>query len=188
MPIFTLVEIFYLIVLVGSIGYIFSGFIKDPASRYISGFNWRDFRFALLVAAPGIILHELLHKFVAIFFGLVANFYIFWSGLGIAVFLKLISSPFLIIAPGYVYITGDSTPLQSAIISFAGPLANLLLWFIAYLTLNNAKNLSRQKAIFLYLTKKINLTLFIFNMIPIPPLDGFNFIYSLFTYVSYFST
>ena len=94
MPIFTLVEIFYLIVLVGSIGYIFSGFIKDPASRYISGFNWRDFRFALLVAAPGIILHELLHKFVAIFFGLVANFYIFWPGLGIAVFLKLISSPF----------------------------------------------------------------------------------------------
>lgn len=186
MPFFTLIELFYLLVLVLSIGYIFTSFIKDPTRYYSFGFNWQDFKFALLVAAPGIVIHELLHKFTAIFFGLSANFYIFWAGLGIAVFLKLISSPFLLIAPGYVAISGNATQLQSTLISFAGPFANLLIWFIAYLILNSAKRLSRQQAVLLYLTKKINLTLFIFNMIPIPPLDGFKVFYGLFTYASSF--
>ncbi len=185
MAIFTLIEIIYLFVLVGSIGYIFTSYIKDPESRYYGGgFNWYDFRFALLVAAPGILLHELFHKFVAILFGLTANFQIFWAGLGIAIFLKLISSPFLIIAPGYVLISGNPQPLQSVLISFAGPAANLILWLIATLILNNSTKLTKTQATFLYLTKRINMVLFIFNMIPIPPLDGFNVLYSLFTYAS----
>jgi len=186
MPFFTLIELLYLLVLVASIGYIFMSYVKDPFSRSSVGFNWSDFKFALLVAAPGILLHELFHKFTAIFFGLSANFYIFWAGLGIAVFLKLISSPFLLVAPGYVAISGTSTPIQSALISFSGPLANILLWTIATLILNNAKKLTRTQATFLYMTKRINMILFIFNMIPIPPLDGFKVVSGLFTYVSSF--
>jgi len=50
---------------------------------------------------------------------------------------------------------------------------NLFLFFISWLIINNAKKLTRKQAIALYLTKQINLFLFIFNMLPIPPLDGF---------------
>ncbi|MEK6934743.1 MAG: M50 family metallopeptidase [Nanoarchaeota archaeon] len=186
MPLFTLIELVYLLILVLSIGYMFTGYIKDPLSRsFRIGFSWQDFKFALLVAAPGILLHELAHKFVAIIYGLTANFYIFWAGLGIAIFLKLISSPFLLIAPGYVLISGNTEPLQSALISFAGPAVNLILWLGSALIINNARNLSRKQATFLFLTKRINMILFIFNMIPFPPLDGSKVFLGLFTHFSF---
>lgn len=173
MTLITFTEIINLIILTLSMGYIFSGYIKDPAHRH-SGkrFSWEDFKFALLVSAPGIVLHELGHKFVAIALGLTAQFFIFWWGLGIAIFLKVISSPFLLVAPGYVGISGATTELESILTSFAGPLVNLILFLIAALILNYSKKLTRKQALFLYLTKKINIFLFIFNMIPIPPLDG----------------
>ncbi len=186
MAFFTFLEIVYLVILTLSIGFIFTGFIRDPSHKqpYRLKFNWQDFKFALLVSAPGIVLHELAHKFVAILFGLTANFFIFWSGLGIAIFLKLISSPFILVAPGYVLIEGMPTEIQSILTSFAGPLVNLLFFLSAAFILNKAKKLSRRQAITLYLTKKINLFLFIFNMIPIPPLDGSKVIFGLFKLIS----
>lgn len=184
MVLFTILEIFNLAILTAAIGYIFSGFIKDPLHKSLKKLNWQDFRFALLVSAPGVLLHELAHKFVAMMQGLTANFFVWWPGLGIAVFLKLISSPFIIIAPGYVGIQGTATKLQTVLTSFSGPLINLILFTIAALILNNSRDLSRRQAIFLYLTKRINLFLFIFNMIPIPPLDGYNVVLGLFNIIS----
>ena len=68
---FTLVEIFELIITVFAIGYIFSGFIRKPAhplkillkNRY---FNWEDTKYSAMIVAPAVILHELGHKFVGI--------------------------------------------------------------------------------------------------------------------------
>ena len=168
----TLQEIYYLTIMSLALGYIFSGFIKKPDSPFTKGFNWEDFKFAILIAAPAVVLHELAHKFTAMLFGLSATFKIFWGGLGIGVFLKLIHSPFLIIAPGYVEIPGLQTNLTTAIIAFAGPAINLLLFITAHLILTRARNLTRIQATALYLTKQINLLLFVFNMLPIPPLDG----------------
>jgi len=181
MPIITIAEIVNLIILTLSMGYIFSGYIKDPSHRsFGKRFNLENFKFALLVSAPGVVLHELGHKFVAIALGLSAQFFVFWWGLGIAIFLKLISSPFLIIAPGYVGISGASTELQSVLTSLAGPTVNIIIFFVASFILNYSKKLTRKQAFFLYLTKKINLFLFIFNMIPIPPLDGSKIFFGIF--------
>jgi len=180
MPLFTLIELLHLLILTVVIGYIFSGYIKDPSSRlFHKGFNWNDFKFALIVSAPGVVLHELGHKFVAMLLGLGAVFKVWFPGLGIAIFLKLIHSPLLIIAPGFVLISGESSPLQISITAFAGPLVNLILWGSASLILNKAKKLTRRQATILYLTKKINLFLFVFNMIPFPPLDGSKVLFGL---------
>ena len=179
-------ELFYLVVLTLAVGYIFSGFIKIPDTRYYlrRGFNWKDLKFAIMIAAPAVILHELAHKFAAISFGLSAHFYILWEGLGLGVFLKLINSPFLIIAPGYVGIQAGATALQDMLISFAGPATNLILFLIAHLILTRAMSLTRIQAIGLMLTKRINLILFIFNMLPIPPLDGSHVLMNLIKIIS----
>ncbi len=161
-------------------------YIKNPTTENsrnlkMPGFNWEDFKFAALVTAPGIVLHELGHKFVALFMGLTAEFHASYFGLFLGVFLKLISSPFIIFAPGYVMLAGtDITPIQSFLTSFAGPFMNLSLFFVAYLILNRKNNLTRKQAITLYLTKQINLFLFMFNLIPLPPFDGYTIFTSLF--------
>ncbi len=173
----TLLEIIYLIIVTVVIGYIFTGFVSiRPKTVYNmmhpNRVDLRDFYFAALVAAPGIIMHELAHKLTAISFGYPAQFQIWAFGLVLAIFLKLISSPLMIIAPGYVNIPEISNSFQYRLIAFVGPAVNLLLWAIAYLVLKYAKNINRKQLAFLALTKRINMILFIFNMIPIGPLDG----------------
>ena len=188
----SLQEIFYLLILTGAIGFIFTGFIKKPRDGYEliykrNGFDWEDFKFAVLVTAPAVVLHELAHKFAAIAFGLTATFKIFWGGLGLAFFLKLIHSPFLIIAPGYVEISGTSLYTSTgAIIAFAGPAINLILLITAHSILTRAKHLTKTQAVALYLTKQINILLFIFNMLPIPPLDGSKVFFGLYKTISAF--
>ena len=176
---FTFSEIIYFLVLVASIGYIFTGYIRKPTSAIYHpfsfkkySFNFQDFLFSIIIVAPAIVLHELAHKFTAMAFGLTANFFIFWQGLGLAVLLKLIHSPLLIIAPGYILISGQATIQQNILISFSGPFINLVLFLISGFILTHATKLTRTQAIAVYLTKQINLFLFIFNMLPIPPLDG----------------
>ncbi len=182
---FTLRELIYLVILIGAVGYVFSGFIRAPRPYYEyfyrrRFFDLEDFKFACIVTAPAILFHELAHKFVAMSFGIPAYFEIYWTGIFIAVFLKLIRSPILIVAPGYVVLPFVSSHFQDMLISIAGPLTNLLLYFISSMLLKYKKNLKRNVAIGLALSKKINLILFIFNMLPIPPLDGYHVFYDLF--------
>ena len=186
MALISLQEILNLAIVTVVIGYIFSSSLKRPTTEYslIKGsFAYDDFKLALLSAAPGVILHELAHKFVAMSFGLVAVFKAWWFGLGLGVFLKFINSPFIIVAPGYVSISGLNDPLLIGITAFSGPLINLILFGISTYALNNYK-LKRNTAILLYLSKQINLILFIFNMLPIPPLDGSKVFSSLFQIIS----
>jgi len=163
-------EIFYLIILTVAIGYIISGYIKIPG-LYSRGFNWKGIKFAILVAAPAIVLHELAHKFVGIALGYESFFFIWWFGLFIGIILRVVGSPFLLLAPGYVSINA-SNPLHMGIIAFAGPFINLVLFFVALIVLKKKRKMKRKEFIFWNITKVINMWLFIFNMIPIPPLDG----------------
>jgi Zn-dependent protease len=174
----SLTEIFYILVLIIAIGYIFSGYIKIPG-LYSKGFNWKGIKFAMLVTAPAIILHELGHKFVGLAFGYSSMFYIWWFGLGLGIFLRIIGSPFLILAPGYVSVS-PSTPLELSAVAFAGPFINLVLFSISVLVLRFKRRLRKKEFLFWHLTKIINMWLFIFNMIPIPPLDGSKVIGGLF--------
>lgn len=65
-------------------------------------------------------------------------------------------------------------------VSAAGPLSNLALGFLSILLLlifYNSGLLSRE---FLYLAARVNLTLFLLNILPIPPLDGFSIFSNIF--------
>ena len=184
MALLTIKEIFDLVVMTAALGYVFMSYIPKPRTPYQiasqHGFSWEDFKFAVYVTAPAIVLHELMHKFVALAVGLKeAVFHAWYFGLFIGIFLKLIGSPFILFAPGYVSMS-EGSPLVTALTAFAGPGTNLLLFLIAGLILNRKTKLTKNQAILLYLTKQINLFLFIFNMLPIPPLDGSKVFYGLF--------
>lgn len=180
-------EIFNLIILVVAIAYILSGYIKSPKKsfrqlRKRTFFDWEDFKFAAIIAVPAILFHELAHKFVAMAFGAAATFKIFTFGILLGIFLRLIMSPFLILAPGYVEIPVEAaiTASQMGIIAFAGPFINLILWLVPTFILKTQKGkLKRNTAIFLFYTAFLNMWLFIFNMIPIQPLDGSKILYGL---------
>lgn len=72
-----------------------------------------------------------------------------------------------------------------AIVAIAGPLTNLLLAIIVAVILrlnqNGGCGLPSQYTYYLALGLYVNLALFIFNLIPIPPLDGFNIISAFLT-------
>ena len=185
--IITLLEILYILITILVVGYIFSGMIKFQATisqnhanlfaRY-QLFNWNEIKLGILIAAPGIILHELAHKFTALAFGLQASYQIWPTGLLIGVVLKILNTGFILLAPGYVTILGASS-IQSSITAFAGPAMNLMLWLGPYLILRYNKKLTKKTALILLITEKINMWLFIFNMIPLPPLDGFKVVQPL---------
>jgi len=163
-------EIFYIIILTLAVGYIISGYIRIPG-LYSGGLNWRSIKFAILVAAPAVVIHELGHKFAGIALGYASFFHIWWFGLVIGIALRAIGSPFLLLAPGYVSIPATN-PVHLGLIAFAGPFINLVLFLAALIVLKNKRRMKKKEFLFWHLTKVINMWLFIFNMIPIPPLDG----------------
>ena len=80
---------------------------------------------------------------------------------------------FIFFVPAYVSITGSTSPFNYSIVAIAGPAVNLLLWLIALLLLKSESVRKNHKLVpWLVVTKKINLFLFIFNMLPIPGFDG----------------
>ena len=155
-----------------AVGYIFKGMFKEHAKN--------AFWFATIATAPGLILHELAHKFVAIGFGLVATFHAHYTFLAIGLLLKLIHFDFIFFIPGYVSIQGSASDLASALTAVAGPLFNLILFVVSWVLLKQKKLMTRT-FLLLQATKQINLFLFIFNMLPIPGLtDGWKFYEGLF--------
>jgi len=174
---FTIKEILDIVIMTAFVGFIFSGFFKDP-KKYIHGiqsytfFDWDDFKFAALVTAPAIILHEFGHKFAAMGFGLTATFNAAYPWLILGAVLRIASFGFIFFVPAYVSIFGKASPLAYSLTAFAGPAVNFALWGLATLALK--KNwLPKKYDYALILTAKVNLFLGIFNMIPLPPFDGY---------------
>ena len=185
MLLITFGEIIDLILMTLSVGYIFSGIIPvrreehyDPLVHYKRGFDFEGLKFAIMATAPAIILHELAHKFVAISFGLNAVFFAFYRSsftliLGIfTIISKLTGFGFMFFVPGFVGISGTGTRLQFALTAFAGPFVNLILWLIPWYLIKN-KLYKKKHYLLLLLTQRINMFLFIFNMIPLPGFDGY---------------
>ncbi|MCF2148494.1 site-2 protease family protein [Desmonostoc muscorum LEGE 12446] len=70
-----------------------------------------------------------------------------------------------------------SPKLGNILVSAAGPLSNLTLGILFIAVLKLIANFSLPGLFsveFLYLAARINLILFLFNLLPIPPLDGFH--------------
>lgn len=184
MPLITFGEIIDLVLMTLFVGYIFSDIIParrehyDPLVHYKRKFDFEGLKFAIMATAPAIILHELAHKFVALGFGLDAVFYAFYRStftlmLGVLTIIsKLTGFGFMFFVPGFVNIGGAGTHLQYALTAFAGPFVNLILWLGSWFLLKN-KLYKKKHFLLLILTQRINMFLFIFNMLPIPGFDGY---------------
>jgi Zn-dependent protease len=176
---FTIRELIDAIIMSAVVGYIFSDMlarfrpVRDPLLEFRGGFNWENFKFALYITVPAILLHELGHKFFALSFGMQAVFNAAYGWLGIGVVLKLMNFPFIFFVPAYVSIAGPGTPLQFALIAGAGPMVNGLLWAACAIAMRLKPK--RRYVPLIFLTGRINMFLFIFNLIPIPGFDGYQF-------------
>jgi Zn-dependent protease len=210
---FTIFELLDIVVMTFVVGYLFHDIFRKPkqshdvldqyraARRGPLGIDWHDFWWAAALVAPSIVIHEFGHKFVALGFGLTAEFHAacstsslaagglfgmldFYCGLTLLVLvLKAMGSGFLIFVPAFVAVGGGGTPLQYAMVSFAGPLVHLIFWLGAAWYLKDkrrVKRLPHKKVLYLFFFKQINMFLFILNMTPIPGFDGFSVFYNLF--------
>ncbi len=83
--------------------------------------------FSIAATAPAIILHELGHKFMAMYFGMTAVFKAAYGWMFLGLILKMMTG-FIFFVPAYVQISGgNTTPLQFSAVAFAGPAVNLVL-------------------------------------------------------------
>ena len=114
------------------------------------------------------ILHEFGHKFTAQKFGAWSEFRMYPTGLVICLVASFFG--FLFAAPGAVYIRGYITEEMNGKISIAGPAVNIVISVIAlvlYLVIWNGLS-----AGIFFLLAYMNAFLALFNLLPIPPLDG----------------
>lgn len=126
---------------------------------------------SLLGISTGFLLHELAHKFTAQRFGLWAEFRASKWGLVLPLILSL-AFGVVFAAPGAVYISGTSNKRENGLIGLAGPLTNIVIALFAFiLSLSLAEIAPLLSIVFLYIFN-INSFLAVFNMIPVPPLDG----------------
>tara|TARA_Y100000310_G_scaffold297141_1_gene329940 strand:+ start:799 stop:1434 length:636 start_codon:yes stop_codon:yes gene_type:complete len=175
MAILTAWELIDLTILVIALGYIFSGFVKrprDPLHRFTSsGFNLDDLKYAALVVSPAVVLHEIAHKGVGLFYGFDSILHISIFGLGIGVILRFIRSPIIFFIPAFVASSAAlAQPAQFAILAFAGPAANFALYWISDWALLSRKWPKYNHAFII--SRQINLWLMILNMIPFGLFDG----------------
>jgi Zn-dependent protease len=185
MAFMSLMELFDLIVMIAAIGFIFSGIIRrpipgnyDPLKHFSKNEQWENFKIAVIVAAPAIVLHELAHKVAAVSFGAPATFHAAYTWLAIGVALRMFSPGYIFFIPGYVSYAATLPPLAQALVSFAGPGMNFLLFLVAWFAIG--QGWFKNHTAVLHMTKQINLFLFIFNMLPIPPFDGASVFTNLF--------
>ncbi|MDO8643012.1 MAG: M50 family metallopeptidase [Candidatus Woesearchaeota archaeon] len=169
--IISLREIVDVIIMTLALGYIFKDSFAVSAYQYPVKFNWRELWYAALITAPGVILHEFGHKIVALGYGLAATFHASYGFLLLGVILKMVNFGFIFFVPGYVSHSGASTVFQNTLIAFAGPGVNLVLWLAARQLYKQKIGEQKWHKVW-FLTAKINMFLFFFNMLPIPPFDG----------------
>ena len=167
----SLSEIIDVLILTAALGYIFSDMIKKPKEFSFFGNDFNDFKYAALIVTPAVLLHELAHKGVGIYFGYESILQISLFGLGLGVLLKYVNSPIIFFVPAYVISSGAfANPGNFALLALAGPAANFALYWISDFLLISRKYPKYNHAFIV--SKKINLILMAFNMIPFGFFDG----------------
>lgn len=173
---FSTFEIIQIVISTLALAYIFQDLFMEKKAL----FDRKAFLYSALLSTFSVTIHELAHKLTAISFGHEAVYYASFIGLGLGVALrtlmvsKELKLPIFFI-PAFVSIPGQITPYLDAVISIAGPLSNLSLYLISEVILRLTKISSK----FLVILSKINLLLFLFNMIPIFGTDGYHFFTSV---------
>ncbi|AIF68724.1 hypothetical protein PAP_01420 [Palaeococcus pacificus DY20341] len=145
-----------------------------------SNFELKLIPYVALAVFTAFIFHELAHRQVARGYGYTA-FYKRWdTGIVLALLLgilrKTVGLPFIFAATGAVYIYAPYQPWEdreaNGKISIAGPATNLAVGLIALLLLQFL-SLPITLGIALYYTAMVNFWLAFFNLLPVPPLDGY---------------
>ena len=123
---------------------------------------------SFLMVMLSFILHELAHKFTAQRFGAWSEFRMYPTGLVLCLVMSVFG--FLFAAPGAVYIRGYINDEMNGKISIAGPAVNIMISAISLAMCIIIDN-DLSAGIF-YLLGYMNAFLALFNLLPIPPLDG----------------
>lgn len=203
---FSLSEIIDILITVVALGFIFQDYFSsrrtginihsgehkyDPIADAMksSSFDKQAFFAAAWIVGVSVIIHEFAHKFVAMFLGFSAVFKAQYFGLAIGVVLKLIAAPFIVFVPAYVSITGNGSPFAFSLVALAGPFVHLVFWIAAAIYVKQfadgkGNRADMHKYMYAMAFLRINKLLFIFNMLPIPGFDGFQFYRGL--YLTFF--
>lgn len=122
----------------------------------------------LILVFFSFLLHELGHKFTAQRYGMWSEFRMFPAGLVITLLSSFMG--FLFAAPGAVVIQGYADKEANGRISIAGPIVNIVLAAIGIVgcLLTNYSS----AVLFFSMFASLNAFLALFNLLPIPPLDG----------------
>ena len=154
------------------LGFVFSYNMWDTFNKGITSFI-----IAIFAIGIGFIVHEMAHRFVARRYECKAEYVIWPAGILLAILTTIFSGgSFIFAAPGFVMIsTAYATRLgfryvslskeEMGKIAFAGPFSSIFLAMIFKLLVPISKT------IFSYAIS-INLWISIFNLLPVPPLDG----------------
>ncbi|UKS30367.1 site-2 protease family protein [Paenibacillus sp. HWE-109] len=159
-------------------------------------YDWSTLPFVILVLVISFTVHEFAHAYSAYKLGDSTAYQFGRVSLNPMVHLDLFGTIMLLIAgfgwakPVPVNRGNFKNPrLMGIIVTAAGPISNLILAFITifvavllqkYGWLEGISSGSLKAIIlFLQLMLSINITLFLFNLIPIPPLDGYRIIQDL---------
>ncbi len=174
-PRFSKVEIRDILISIMVLSVAFTILYRDSGFlRFFEYNNWGDMKYVglfllcLVLVVISFLFHEFGHKFTAQRFGLWSEFRMWPAGL----FLTLITSllGFLFASPGAVMISGNVDSEKNGKIAIAGPIVNIVMCFVGIIgcLLTNYSGW----VIFFYMLANLNGFLALFNMLPIPPLDG----------------
>jgi len=151
-------------------------------SHYLIRGDLNMYLLLAVVASIAVIPHEYAHKLVAIKMGCISRYVLDPVGLIITLISAIPYIPFKIIAPGYTLVSiirydPHYVKRLNGIVSFAGPLTNvfisaLSLSILVFLHRFNVSIINPYILVFLKLNAYWNSWVALFNLLPIPPLDG----------------
>jgi len=145
-------------------------------SLAFSSFNIESLPVTIFIVLAVFISHEMSHKFLAMHYGFSAEYRMWTFGILLGLVSALIPGGIMFAAPGAVYITPyrrefafrvtRMTKKQHGLINLAGPATNIVIGIALFAT-----TFFFPLELF-SLTARVSFFLAMFNLIPIPPLDG----------------